>query len=668
MRNLCSRALLVAGLLTLAACGGGGDGSAFENPPSNGGGGGTPPANNVASVTVTSNVPSIASTGSDAAEITAMVRDASNVLIAGVPVTFTATSGGIAVTQATTDSSGQAKATLVTAGDSSLRTITVTAAVGAGLSGTVNVQVVAGGGSGGAASVQMGSGTGAGFQPGVIGVQSANVSAGGSTSLSVVLQRTDGSLFAQPATITFSSPCIAQSLATVNGGQPVQTSTGIVNTSYAATGCSGEDTIIATATVGGQALSASGTVNVAAAAIGSIVFESASPTNIALRGTGSAGNPESSTVVFRVLDSTGGPRSGADVTFSLNTTVGGLSLGPISGQSGADGRVQTVVQGGTVATTVRVTATVTNISPSISTQSSQLTVTTGIPDQDSFSLAVQCQNVEAWRKDGVVVPVTARLADRFNNPVPDGTAVTFTAEGGVIQSSCITTGGQCTVNWTSSNPRPAAFNGNNPGRASLLATAIGEESFNDLNGNGIFDAGDTFVDLGEAFVDWDENGAYTPGEPIYDFNSNGTRDGPDGFFNGVLCQDPARCNAQSTTGISDDNVIIMSDNVPVPTPAAGTVLAAVTGAPATPGSRTYFITFADLNNNPLPAQSTISAQVQGTGFSLAQPTSFTVPCTTQPTTYPFTVQVTGSADPTGTLLITVTSGGVSFPITYTVPR
>lgn len=668
MRNFCSRAFVVAGLLTLAACGGGGgDGSAFENP-AGGGGGNAPPTNNVASVTVTSSVPSIASSGSDSAEITAMVRDSSNVLISGVPVTFTATSGGIAVTQATTDSSGQAKATLVTAGDSALRTITVTAAVGAGLSGTVNVQVVAGGGGGGAVSAQMGSGTGTGFTPGVIGVQNANVSAGGSTSLSIVLQQTDGTLYTQPTTISFSSPCIAQSLATVNGGQPVQTSTGIVNTSYAATGCSGSDTIIATATVGGQALSASGTVNVAAAAIGSIVFESATPNNVALRGTGSAGNPESSTVVFRVLDATGGPRSGADVTFSLNTTVGGLSLGPITGQSGADGRVQTVVQGGTVATTVRVTATVTSVSPSISTQSSQLTVTTGIPDQDSFSLAVQCQNVEAWRKDGVVVPVTARLADRFNNPVPDGTAVTFTAEGGVIQSSCTTTGGQCTVNWTSSNPRPPAFNGNNPGRASLLATAIGEESFNDTNGNGIFDASDTFVDLGERFLDWDEDRAFTPGEPIYDFNFNAVRDPADGFFNGVLCQDPARCNTQSTTGISDDNVIIMSDNVPVPTPASGTVLPAVTGVAGAAGSRTYFITFADLNNNPLPAQTTISASIQGTGFSVAQPSSFTVPCTTQPTTYPFTVQVTDAAVGTGTLVITVTSGGVAFPITYSMAR
>ena len=632
--------VLLAGLLT--ACGGGSDDAFGGGTPGTPGGGGNTPT--IAAITVTTSAPTILSDGSNSATITALVRDATNNLIAGVPVTFTANSGGVAVTRATTDASGSATATLSTAGDPTLRTITVTAAAG-GMNATVNVQVVAGGGNN--TTVQMGSGTGGAFQPGMIGISSPNVSAGGSTSLQIVLQQSDGTLYAQNASITFNSPCAAQNLATITS--PVQTSTGIASATYSASGCSGSDVITATATIGGNALSASGTVTVAPAAIGSIVFESATPTNIALRGTGGTGRPEASTVVFRVLDQSGGPRAGATVSFALNTSVGGIAFSPSTAQSDANGRVQTVVQSGTVATSVRVTATVTSVTPQISTQSGQLTVTTGIPDQDSFSLAVQCPNVEAWGRDGVQVPVTARLADRFNNPVPDGTAVTFNTEGGQIQSQCQTASTQaqsgfCTVNWTSANPRPGATPaGGDPraGRSTVFATAIGEESFTDANGNGSFDVGESFLDMPERFRDENESGAYENGELIYDFNNNSTRDPADAVFNGVLCNDPARCNANAvSTGISASNLIIMSSGSPNNvSPAAGTII----NIAALPGGATMAVLFADLNNNPLPQGTKITATVSGTGLSVASPSSFTVPCATEPTQYAFTVNASATA-------------------------
>lgn len=646
--------VLLAGLLT--ACGGGSDDAFGGGTPGTPGGGGNTPT--IAAITVTTSAPTILSDGSNSATITALVRDATNNLIAGVPVTFTANSGGVAVTRATTDASGSATATLSTAGDPTLRTITVTAAAG-GMNATVNVQVVAGGGNN--TTVQMGSGTGGAFQPGMIGISSPNVSAGGSTSLQIVLQQSDGTLYAQNASITFNSPCAAQNLATITS--PVQTSTGIASATYSASGCSGSDVITATATIGGNALSASGTVTVAPAAIGSIVFESATPTNIALRGTGGTGRPEASTVVFRVLDQSGGPRAGATVSFALNTSVGGIAFSPSTAQSDANGRVQTVVQSGTVATSVRVTATVTSVTPQISTQSGQLTVTTGIPDQDSFSLAVQCPNVEAWGRDGVQVPVTARLADRFNNPVPDGTAVTFNTEGGQIQSQCQTASTQaqsgfCTVNWTSANPRPGATPaGGDPraGRSTVFATAIGEESFTDANGNGSFDVNENFVDMPERFRDENESGAYENGELIYDFNNNSTRDPADGVFNGVLCNDPARCNANAvSTGISASNLIIMSSGSPNNvSPAAGTII----NIAALPGGATMAVLFADLNNNPLPQGTKITATVSGTGLSVASPSSFTVPCATEPTQYAFTVNASATAiDGVLTLSVEAPSG------------
>jgi hypothetical protein len=522
-----------------------------------------------------------------------------------------------------------------------------------------------GGGQPGTLRVDMGSGTGGAFQAGIIGISNANLSAGGSASLQVVLQRSDGTLFTESASITFNSPCVAQGLARID--TPVTTTTGIASATYQATGCSGQDVITASTSVSGTSLTASGTVTVAASAIGSIVFDSATPANIALRGTGGAGRPETSTVVFRVLDQTGGPRAGATVNFALNTQVGGITFSPSSATSDANGRVQTVVQGGTVSTTVRVTATVQNTTPAISTQSSQLTVTTGIPDQDSFSLAVRCQNVEAWNIDGVQVEVTARLADRFNNPVPDGTAVTFSAEGGIIQSQCTTASnanesGFCLRRWTSANPRPGGGPGQS-GRVTIFATAIGEESFTDSNGNGRFDAGESWVDLGERFLDANENGSYDNGEQIYDFNNNSTRDPADNVFNGVLCNDPARCNANSTsTGIGVSNLIIMSDGGANRTIAQdGATIQVPAG-----GSFTFDIVLADLNGNPLPAGTTAAATVAGTGLTVAQPNSFTYPCTSTAQGARFTINATATAvDGTFSLLVT-SPGGIQTGLRYPV--
>jgi hypothetical protein len=641
----------------LAGCGGGDN--SFQPSPITGPG---PPGSTTATqLTVVTSATSIPTDGSATATITAFARDATNNLLPGVPVTFTATSGGLSGASGTTDASGAASVTLSTAGDSSARTITVTATSGS-LTANVNVQVAAGGTQ---TSVSMGSPAGAGFVAGSLGIANPSIAAGGSTTVQAVLQQSDGSLYTQSAEVTFSSACAAQGLATITS--PVTTSSGIASANYVATGCAGADVVTATSTIGGAPLSANGTVTVAPGAIGSIIFESATPTNIALRGTGSASHPETSTVVFRVLDQAGGPRVGTTVNFSLNTTVGGITVSPASAVSGADGRVQTVVQGGTVATSVRVTGTVQGVTPTLATQSSQLTVTTGIPDQDSFSLSVQCPNVEAWGIDGVEVEVTARLSDRFNNPVPDGTAVTLQTEGGSIVSQCQTSGGQgaCTVNWTSSNPRPGAHATGElrAGRSTLLATAIGEESFTDTNGNGSFDNGESFSDMAERYLDENENNTREASEPIYDFNNNSAYDAADGDFNGVLCLDTSgRCSTQVTTGISARSLIIMSDGTPtLVTPAPGTSIPVPRG-----GSASMSIEYADLNDNPLPAGTTITYQAAGTGLTVGSPSSFTVPCVTNPTSYPVTISATTTAVD-GTLTVTVEApSGLTTIMTYPI--
>jgi hypothetical protein len=257
-------------------------------------------------------------------------------------------------------------------------------------------------------------------------------------------------------------------------------------------------------------------------------------------------------------------------------------------------------------------------------------------------MAVACHNIEAYDYDGVTDAVTVRLSDRFNNPVPDGTAVTLNAEGGNIAGSCTTTttsteSGVCTVNWISANPRPAN------GRVTVLATAIGEESFTDFNGNGYFDDPDSFIDLPEAFRDDNENSVHDGGEFFFDFDQDSTYGTGDGQFNGLLCQDTGgRCSASNKTGISASNLIIMSGSQAVITDNVG-------GALTAPGSVTFNVS--DLRNQPMPAGTKVTVQL--TNGKLVGSSSFTMPCTSQAGPYPFTFLVDADTNTTNTGLMLV---------------
>lgn len=576
-------------------------------------------------------------------------------------------------------------------------------------------------GTGTKTTLSMGSGTGASFQSGALAISTKTLSAGGSTSLQVELVDQTGALYTTATAITFSSPCQAQGLAKIaaTGVSPasptVTTSTGSASATYSATGCSGSDVITATASANSQTLSATGTVTVAQAAIGSISFISATPSTITLKGVG---NSPTSTVIFRVLDTSGGPRTGATVTMALNSTVGGITLAPTSAVTDANGNVQTVVSGGTVATTVRVTAsTQTSAGATISTESSALTVSTGIPTSHNISLAVgsakQCLNVEAWLRDGVVVPVTVSMTDRFSNPVPDGTTANFQTTLGGIQASCQTAGGTCSVNWVSKSPysisgNPQSTTGNantNPaycpgslcngttnGRSPIVVSAIGEESFIDATGSGVFNPGDTVAfnannpqnnfangtpkpwdDTSEPFLnEWElgtsyANGTvfvptYVLGEPFIDFNNNGTRDGPDGLVESALCQGPLCNTSSSSVAISASDVIIVSTS--------SAVFHNLSGTPMLSTGGQFVVRISDTNNQQMPGGTTVSVAVSPSGATnIVTPTNYAWPCSGAVGGQVITFTTSAGSTPgPGTLIITVTTpGGISttasFPFT-----
>ncbi|WP_371189141.1 beta strand repeat-containing protein [Thalassotalea maritima] len=450
-------------------------------------------------------------------------------------------------------------------------------------------------------------------------------------------------LYEQPIVVDFTSSCVLAGEASIDS--PVTTIRGEARATYAAQGCEGQDVITASASTGGINLSVSQILEVDSPVLGSIQFVSATPENISLQGTG---GEESSTLLFQVLDVNGNPMAGETVNFTLNTEVGGLTTSPATADTNADGYVQTIVNAGTIATSVRVTATVAN--SGVLTQSSSLTVTTGIPDQDSFSIAAPHYNHELIY--GETVTITARLGDAFNNPIPLGTAVTFRSEGGLVDGECTIeeVGGRnpssCDVTFTIQEPIPA------DGRITVLATAIGNESFVDLDGDGYFDSGDTVIveddtgtyseemkafrgvnpytgqavsdapyDLAEAFVDHNEDGCFNPqpyedpadttefaptcsapvsvadeegaSEEFVDFNGSGVYDYNDGKYNGVLCKGK-NCSEQTSLNIRDSIVIVLGSSKARITPEDPVVY--ITGD----GTAVATVYVSDLKGQPMP--------------------------------------------------------------------
>ncbi len=412
------------------------------------------------------------------------------------------------------------------------------------------------------------------------------LSAGGSTGITVELKDQHGEFAKTEQTVTFSSPCISNGQSEIVS--PIKSSTGVFTTTYTAKGCEGDDEITATS----GALKTKGTVNVTPANLGAVEFVSAEPQSILLKGMSAAGQQHTSTVKFQIKNDVGGPIANADVKFELVTPAvgdGGIKLSTTTGKTDNNGYVSTILQAGTVHTSVRVRATVERNGTKISSESSQLVISTGIADQNSFSLSFSTLNPAAWDHDGVEVDVNVIASDRYNNPVPDGTTVSFYTELGQIQPSCQTKDGRCSVKWRSSEPRDLGIPVGLPyprhtltnasdGITTVTAKILGEESFIDQNANGIFDDGDIFdtrSDRGETYIDYnmgyevtDANGNKTMNtfdqglDPfILDYNGNGKYDPKDGKYTGLGCKHSSLCaNDNGLKDIFTSGQIVMSED------------------------------------------------------------------------------------------------------------
>ena len=495
------------------------------------------------------------------------------------------------------------------------------------------------------------------FKAGEISTSRTTLTAGQSATLSVAMVNADNDTPSDEATIAFTSPCISNSLAEIDPKNPL-TAGGRANVTYTARGCDSSDAVTATTVINSTTLRAQTTIDTQAAPPGSIVFDATSAEIIGLKGTGGA-LPEQASVTFRITNTAGGPAPNQAVSFDLNTRVGGIELSNDEAVTDANGLATTTVTSGTVAAIVRVTASTINSSgATLSTQSNQLAITTGLPDNDSFTIGARQLNIEGYDRNNVRTEITALLADRFNNPVPDGTSVLFSIEGGAIDGSCSTMDGQCTVEFRSQNPRPAN------GRVTILATAIGEESFTDANANGRFDAGERYADLPEAYRDDNENGRRDSNEFFLDFNADQNFSTASGSFTGVLRDRDSACNQCRSLNVRSSLVLVLSGS--------SLIIDGPDVVELSDGPVRLQITVVDQRGQVAAAGTTISALT--TQGSIDDPSSFTQDSSNGVGvgTYTFFIEPEGTAGQ-GTMTITATSPNsetatrLRIPVTETDP-
>lgn len=613
-------------------------------------------------VQISTSVDNASLVSGQSAAVTAMLSNSDgSPYITITTINFTTSCASSSIVSAVSTSGGVASTSYVAGNCTGSDTITATANInGVVIQSTVIVNI-----SAPVLNLQLGSGSGATFQLGVLETGTGNLSAGqqvlspgGSTTVTATIVDADNAYLLSSGfsgEVIFSSPCVTSGSATMTS--PIGFVGGTAVTTYVDTGCSGDDVVTASTIIDTSVRTAQVTITSSPQNIGAIYFISSQPEIIAMSGIGAL-LPNTSTVTFRVVDNMGDPVRNQIVNFALDTNIGGTILSATSGVTGVDGYVNVVLQAGIISTPVRVTASTTSENGSVlfSTMSNPIVISSLYPEQSNFSLQFSTCNPSAWDTNGVTVEIMALAADHYNNPVPDGTPVSFYTEGGSIEGSCLTINGQCSVNWTSQNPRPV------DGRITVLATMVGNESYIDLNSNGVLDDGDIWgPSLPEAWIDADENAVFDTGvEQYLDFDLNGSYTVANDLYDGVLCQHSTDCSSNNTIHVRQSGVINMASvNNVITVDGGGGMNAEFTVPLSTQAPQPVIINVQSITGQ-FPAAGTTIA-VETTNGVISGPSSFEVPnnCNSYPgDSYPVTVYMNGDGTAnTGIFTVTVTTDG-----------
>lgn len=383
-------------------------------------------------------------------------------------------------------------------------------------------------------SIGLGTGTGTSYVDGQaeIGVGSNALAANGQTTVKVSIVNLDdsNSAYLGLSNVFFVSACSQVGLAEFSPSE-VQAS-GEASSTYTDKGCgreSGSDdsivVFVGTKDDEGNIIpdaTARATITVAPAKVGAMQFVNAEPSLIAINGYGTEDTPSLTQVQFKLVDVSGTAMPERTVNFALDHEIGNAALSLTSAVTNQDGLASVILNAGNSPGTVRVRASIDvddgGTTRTIETMSAPIVMATSLGDQNSFSLSTSSFNPYAWDFNGTEVNITAHLGDHSQNPVLDGTRIYFTATGGIIQPSCETQGGSCSVTWTSANPRPV------DGYVKIVAHTRGQGDYQDANSNGLFDTTEDFDTYGETWIDANGNGVYDEDQlyqPDLDIDNDG---------------------------------------------------------------------------------------------------------------------------------------------------
>jgi hypothetical protein len=526
-------------------------------------------ANTQQTLTLTTSVPQIASNGSSLANITAILQDANNNAISGATVNFSADSGLITGTPASTDTAGKAVVQL-SAGQGSYqnRTITVTATSGSSTaqikvavigtsltvsgpsslvlsqSGTFTVALVDSGGAGIVGQQVTLTSANGNTIPGSVttsstgqatftftgtasGTDTITATALGQTATALITVSAQSFAFTAPAAGA-QIPIGTNSTVTVkwtNGsGSPVAGHTisfaatrGTVSAATAPTQADGTATItIASTSAGPSTIQATTDTNVTTTVL--VDFIAITPNALSLQASPAVvGLAGQSTITATVRDINDNLVPNQTINFGINDVTQG-SLSVAAAQTNAEGQATAVYTASNTASAtngVQITATVQNTAIT-----AQTTLTVG--GQAVFLSLGTGNTIAVYSPTQFLMPFTVQAVDASGNPVPN-LAITFSVRSLGYGKGHWVSGSPWTQDFSTSPADPDVFS---------LSGIPGCQT-EDTNGNGVLDPGE----------DYNGNGVLDPGSVANTATLQGT-------FGGVALNQSSTTGADGSAGVS----------------------------------------------------------------------------------------------------------------------
>jgi adhesin/invasin len=451
--------------------------------------------------------------GTFTAPLTATVFDADNIVITGIPVHFAVTGASPALLSAGEDLTNDLGDAGVTVTNSVIEPATIQASAGNLDPVTSYIEFFAGG----PANLALTSSFDNAIALSLLG--QATITADVTDILGNEVTDNTPVTFSVSGTAT--SAEITSEATTIGGEVTVSLSAGDVSGSL-------------TVTVTAGTVSKTLTFTVAPSEAGTIEVVRVEPSSVQMQGQPGT---QSATITFLVKDPGGNSvEDGTAVTISMdiNQLAGGELIsdglnpyGTTFDTTTVAGVVTALFRSGIVSGPVDIIATVaaaaTDMSATDISTVAIVTVVGGQADSLHQFTSGSPLNIPSQIYDGCTATLNYTLGDRYGNPVIEGTNVSFMVEPG-----CTLIGGS--DQWfTDKNGRVSivdfAFGSGDFNflpvaegpECTVVAYASGDEGFADNNGNGIWDAGEACVgDLGEPYVDANDNGSYDLGEDYID--------------------------------------------------------------------------------------------------------------------------------------------------------